>query len=75
VQRQCPICKKTFEDVRPEPHHPFCSARCKRLDLSNWLSGAYTLPRALLPEDLEGLSDEEQAELLMRMSADKGIIA
>jgi uncharacterized protein len=75
VQRQCPICKTTFTEAQPEPYHPFCSPRCKRVDLGNWLSGAYTLPRALLPEDIEGLSEEEQAELLMRMSNDKGIIA
>ena len=26
--------------------YPFCSVRCKNVDLNRWLSGAYTLPAA-----------------------------
>jgi endogenous inhibitor of DNA gyrase (YacG/DUF329 family) len=26
------------------PFRPFCSERCKLLDLGNWLSGAYSIP-------------------------------
>ncbi len=25
-------------------HYPFCSARCKNVDLNRWLSGAYVIP-------------------------------
>ncbi len=24
--------------------YPFCSARCKNIDLNRWLSGAYVIP-------------------------------
>jgi endogenous inhibitor of DNA gyrase (YacG/DUF329 family) len=41
----CPICKKTLEtapdDFEPRP---FCSTRCKMVDLGNWLSEAYRIP-------------------------------
>ncbi|RTM07131.1 MAG: DNA gyrase inhibitor YacG, partial [Hyphomicrobiales bacterium] len=25
-------------------HYPFCSARCKDIDLNRWLKGAYVIP-------------------------------
>jgi uncharacterized protein len=37
---RCPICKR--ETVYKEnPFRPFCSERCKLIDLDNWLSGRY----------------------------------
>ncbi len=38
--RPCPICDKpaTLRE------RPFCSARCRDLDLSRWFKGAYRLP-------------------------------
>jgi uncharacterized protein len=39
---RCPICKK--EIVREgNPYVPFCSERCKLIDLDNWLSGRYRI--------------------------------
>ena len=40
---RCPICKREtpFEG---NPYRPFCSERCKLLDLSNWLEGRYRIP-------------------------------
>ena len=37
---RCPICKKS---VRWEgnPFRPFCSERCKLIDLDNWLAERY----------------------------------
>ena len=35
----CPICKKTTL----EPYRPFCSARCKDVDLGKWLIGGYVV--------------------------------
>lgn len=64
---RCPICHAEL-DPAPSPSKPFCSPRCKKLDLQNWLMGAYRLPRELVPEDLAGLTDEEQAALLARIA-------
>lgn len=36
----CPICGKPVV----EGHKPFCSARCRQLDLGRWLSGSYAIP-------------------------------
>jgi len=35
----CPICKKEL-DWRTK-NFPFCSARCKLVDVGSWMEGAY----------------------------------
>jgi endogenous inhibitor of DNA gyrase (YacG/DUF329 family) len=52
---RCPICKKP---VAPnDPEMPFCSARCRLIDLGNWASEKYVIPSAL--QD----SEDEEADL------------
>lgn len=38
---RCPICRLNHAD---DAHAPFCSARCRDLDMGRWLSGAYRMP-------------------------------
>ena len=39
---KCPICKK---EVQPgDPELPFCSERCRLIDLGNWASEKYVIP-------------------------------
>jgi endogenous inhibitor of DNA gyrase (YacG/DUF329 family) len=40
-------------------HRPFCSARCKDVDLGRWLKGAYRIPTEEKPEPGEGPPEEE----------------
>lgn len=55
---ECPICKTVLPDVEPEfASRPFCSPRCKLVDLGNWLSGSYRISTPLDPD-----SDELQAQ-------------
>jgi uncharacterized protein len=42
---KCPICKKK-EVVLGDPEFPFCSERCRLIDLGNWASGKYAIPGA-----------------------------
>lgn len=49
----CPTCKAEAEVEADFPYRPFCSQRCKQIDLGNWLSEHYRISRPLLPEDLE----------------------
>jgi endogenous inhibitor of DNA gyrase (YacG/DUF329 family) len=38
---RCPICKK---EVAPrDPEFPFCSERCRIIDLGNWASEKYKI--------------------------------
>jgi endogenous inhibitor of DNA gyrase (YacG/DUF329 family) len=41
---RCPICKKSIDDADRTPAFPFCSDRCKLIDLGRWLSDAYQIP-------------------------------
>jgi uncharacterized protein len=41
VKLKCPICKKAVNGGDPE--FPFCSERCRTLDLGKWASGAYVI--------------------------------
>lgn len=53
----CPICKKVLPDVPADyESRPFCSSRCKQIDLANWLEGKYRISR---PVHAEEVSDEE----------------
>ncbi|WP_309385734.1 DNA gyrase inhibitor YacG [Paludisphaera borealis] len=46
MKARCPICSKTFEADRNAlpPGFPFCSERCKLIDLGRWIDGAYSVP-------------------------------
>ncbi|HTX38931.1 MAG TPA: DNA gyrase inhibitor YacG [Bryobacteraceae bacterium] len=41
---KCPICKK--EVALGDPDFPFCSERCRVIDLANWATGKYVIPGA-----------------------------
>ncbi|HZQ67447.1 MAG TPA: DNA gyrase inhibitor YacG [Terriglobales bacterium] len=41
VKLGCPICKKSVKSTDPE--FPFCSERCRLLDLGKWASGQYVI--------------------------------
>jgi len=45
---RCPTCKKAFDPVEGKlaANLPFCSERCRLLDLHKWLSGEYSIPVA-----------------------------
>lgn len=39
-EKPCPICGKPSV----EASRPFCSERCRDVDLNRWLSGSYVIP-------------------------------
>jgi endogenous inhibitor of DNA gyrase (YacG/DUF329 family) len=44
---RCPTCKSAVPDDLPSPPFPFCSQRCKLVDLHGWLNGRYVISDAL----------------------------
>ena len=54
----CPICKK--EVALDSPEVPFCSERCRTIDLGKWASGDYKITSPILDPDL--LEDLEHAQ-------------
>ena len=46
---RCPICRKPT-DSEAQPEFPFCSERCKSLDLGNWASEKYVISEPVIDE-------------------------
>jgi uncharacterized protein len=44
VKRHCPICRNSVATRDQNTFFPFCSERCKLVDLGNWLGEAYRVP-------------------------------
>ena len=58
---RCPICKKPVEqptETDPQSNFPFCSERCKLIDLGRWLDGNYQIP-VVDPEEVDLKPDRE----------------
>jgi hypothetical protein len=54
----CPICRK--EVPLDSPNVPFCSDRCRLIDLGKWASGDYRIASPVLdPELLEELEESQ----------------
>ena len=57
--RRCPICGQPAEETR---HRPFCSARCRQIDLNRWLGEVYRVPAAPADSNGEDAHDDEEEE-------------
>ena len=55
---RCPSCRKIV--LRGEAEFPFCSERCRLIDLGKWASGAYVISTPVT--DPEELIDAEERE-------------
>lgn len=51
MKASCPICKKTT-DSDAHADFPFCSERCKLLDLGNWASEKYVISSPAFDESM-----------------------
>lgn len=51
---KCPICDR--ETIwKDNPFRPFCSERCRVIDLANWADESYAVPAETAPADDERL--------------------
>ena len=46
---RCPICKNQVKDSDPE--FPFCSVRCRTIDLGRWASDQYVVSTPMRDSD------------------------
>jgi endogenous inhibitor of DNA gyrase (YacG/DUF329 family) len=62
---RCPICRKAT-DSETSADFPFCSERCKSLDLGNWASEKYVISEPVIdestPENPERPTDRGEDE-------------
>ena len=59
MKARCPICKKEIE-WKGNPYRPFCSERCKLVDLGHWATETYRV--AADPEEEEETIDSPENE-------------
>ena len=48
---KCPICGKAV--ASRDKYYPFCSERCKKIDLGKWIKGDYKISRPIEQSDLD----------------------
>ena len=59
---RCPQCA-SFTEYRPEnPYRPFCSERCKLIDLGAWAEERYAIAGAEVQADALGGADAEDED-------------
>jgi len=58
IKVRCPICKEPVTTKSSE--FPFCSERCKTIDLGKWASGAYVISSPV--HDISESVDDRPAE-------------
>lgn len=59
---RCPICSAPSQATTT----PFCSARCREVDLNRWFTGGYSVPAVELDD-----VDEESIEAMLDEHAKK----
>jgi len=57
IKLNCPICKKLVLWTEEYPHRPFCSDRCRLIDLGEWASESHKIAG-----DPLNVNSEEQDE-------------
>ena len=53
IRIKCPHCQKETVIGPENPSRPFCSERCKMIDLGTWASEGYRVPGEKAPQDDE----------------------
>jgi endogenous inhibitor of DNA gyrase (YacG/DUF329 family) len=63
MRLRCPICQRTMDALEPAqwPEAPFCSRRCRLIDLGRWLGEDYRIA-ADTDEDEEPLEPDNPDE-------------
>ena len=64
IRGRCPTCSKSYEiaALGDLPSFPFCSGRCRLIDLGRWIDGGYAIPVSKTDEqETEPGEDESDA--------------
>jgi endogenous inhibitor of DNA gyrase (YacG/DUF329 family) len=65
INLRCPTCKKPVKNNNAE--FPFCSDRCRRIDLGKWASGKYVISSPI-PDTDDAIQDGEPLDLDKKLS-------
>jgi endogenous inhibitor of DNA gyrase (YacG/DUF329 family) len=55
IRGRCPTCSKPYKvaAIGDLPEFPFCSERCRLIDLGRWADGKYVIPGGPAPAQSE----------------------
>jgi endogenous inhibitor of DNA gyrase (YacG/DUF329 family) len=56
---KCPTCR-TEVPWEENPHRPFCSERCRLIDLGAWVEGRYRIPGEKINRESKAEEGEDQ---------------
>jgi endogenous inhibitor of DNA gyrase (YacG/DUF329 family) len=54
---KCPACGKAVAWIDAEQYRPFCSERCRLIDLGEWAAGSYSIPA-----EADGDAEHDEAQ-------------
>ena len=69
MRKECSICKEEFDFVYEKgeqlpQYFPFCSSRCKQVDLARWLNEKYQISSSIIHDELTTNEAEETVNFL-----------
>ena len=62
---RCPTCQRPIQWTEQFPYRPFCSDRCRLIDLGKWASGGYVISSPVTDIEeavLQDTPDEEDGD-------------
>ena len=59
---KCPTCQKQQVWDSQNPFRPFCSERCKLIDLGAWANEEYQIPESKTASDYSSAENEEHVD-------------
>jgi endogenous inhibitor of DNA gyrase (YacG/DUF329 family) len=60
---RCPVYNRALTaDAAASPHRPFCSLRCRQVDLVRWTEGKYAIAEPFAPNSDEADADDSADE-------------
>jgi uncharacterized protein len=63
---KCPTCGRPLEWSEQSPYRPFCSERCRLVDLGAWFSEQRGVPDDAPAEGWDGAKDTDDADPPLR---------
>ncbi|MGQ3683897.1 MAG: DNA gyrase inhibitor YacG [Candidatus Loosdrechtia sp.] len=61
---KCPNCRKElfYHNIKDIPDFPFCTKRCKQIDLGAWLDEKYRIEEPISQEALSRIDEGEKED-------------
>jgi endogenous inhibitor of DNA gyrase (YacG/DUF329 family) len=59
---KCPECGKAIEYSPENEYRPFCSKRCKLIDLGEWIEGRYKINSEENSQESQYMEDESSTK-------------